>query len=66
MIVEIKTVTRLLPIHDAQLLNYLKATGVPLGLLLNFGPRPSFHRKVNSEGSVRVHPRPSALVRGKE
>jgi len=36
VIVELKTVERLLPIHEAQLLSYLKLSGKPLGLLLNF------------------------------
>jgi GxxExxY protein len=34
---EIKAVERLIPAHEAQLLNYLKATGIKIGLLLNFG-----------------------------
>ena len=36
VIVEIKTVDRLQKIHEAQLLNYLKATGLHVGLLVNF------------------------------
>ncbi len=36
LVVEIKTVEKLLPIHDAQLLTYLKLSGVRTGLLLNF------------------------------
>lgn len=36
-IVEVKAVDRLLPIHQAQVLAYLKLSGCPLGLLLNFG-----------------------------
>jgi GxxExxY protein len=36
MNVEIKAATNLLKAHQAQLLNYLKATGVPVGLLVNF------------------------------
>jgi GxxExxY protein len=36
LIVEIKAVERLLPIHNAQLLSYLKLTGIRTGLLLNF------------------------------
>ena len=46
LLVEIKSVKALSPIHDAQLLNYLKATGLRLGLLVNFGPRPQFRRRV--------------------
>ena len=36
MIVEIKSVEALAPIHEAQLLTYLKLTGVKIGLLINF------------------------------
>jgi GxxExxY protein len=36
VIVEIKAATNLLKAHQAQLLNYLRATGVPVGLLVNF------------------------------
>ena len=36
VIIELKTVDQLLKIHDAQLLNYLKATGIKVGLLINF------------------------------
>lgn len=35
-VVEIKTFERLLPVHDAQLLTYLKLSGLRTGLLLNF------------------------------
>jgi GxxExxY protein len=45
VIVEVKAVKRLLPEHEAQLLNYLKATPYEVGLLLNFGPRPEIRRK---------------------
>lgn len=37
IIVEIKAVTQILPEHEAQILNYLKATNVRLGILVNFG-----------------------------
>lgn len=47
LIVEIKSVQALAAAHEAQLLNYLKATGVRVGLLLNFGPKPQFRRRVN-------------------
>ena len=36
VILELKTVERLDKIHEAQLLNYLRATGIPIGLLVNF------------------------------
>ena len=36
VIIEVKTVGKLDKIHEAQLLNYLKATGIHLGLLVNF------------------------------
>ncbi|MBC7248927.1 MAG: GxxExxY protein [Anaerolineae bacterium] len=36
VVVEIKAVERLLPIHEAQLLTYLKLGGWPIGLLINF------------------------------
>jgi len=36
VVVELKTVDQLLPIHEAQLLSYLKSTGIRLGLLINF------------------------------
>jgi GxxExxY protein len=39
VIVEIKSVEQLTPIHDAQLITYLRLTGYPLGLLLNFNVR---------------------------
>jgi len=45
VIVEVKAVRRLLEEHEAQLLNYLKATSYEVGLLLNFGPKPEIKRK---------------------
>jgi GxxExxY protein len=36
IVVEFKTVEALLPVHDAQLLSYLKLSGMPVGLLINF------------------------------
>ncbi len=36
LVLELKTVERLLPVHEAQLLTYLKLSGIHTGLLLNF------------------------------
>jgi GxxExxY protein len=46
ILVEIKAVKSLMPEHEAQLLNYLKATPYEVGLLLNFGPQPQQMRRV--------------------
>ena len=37
VIVELKSVTNILPIHEAQLVNYLTCTGIDDGILVNFG-----------------------------
>jgi GxxExxY protein len=36
LVVEIKAVTEILPIHQAQIISYLRATDIPVGLLINF------------------------------
>ena len=68
VIVEIKAAKAISVEHEAQLLNYLKATQLEVGLVLNFGPKAEFKRmafdnsrKVRSwlkSASIRVHPRP--------
>ena len=45
VIVEIKAARQLAEEHEAQLLNYLKATDIEVGLLLNFGFKPEIKRK---------------------
>lgn len=40
IIVELKAVKQIAPEHEAQILNYLKASGMKLGLLINFGAYP--------------------------
>ena len=48
VILELKSVRDLHPAHSAQLVNYLKATGIEVGLLLNFGESVEIKRKVFS------------------
>jgi GxxExxY protein len=56
VIVELKAVRALTPDHYAQLINYLNATGIDVGLLVNFGnPKlqyKRFHRKRPQEGEM--------------
>lgn len=51
IIVEIKAVKEIAPEHKAQVINYLKASGLRLGLLVNFGsyPKVSIERLINFE-----------------
>ena len=51
IIIELKAVSTLLEIHVAQLLNYLKATGLEHGLLINFGSEKFQCRKIVRKGS---------------
>jgi GxxExxY protein len=58
VILELKVARGLHAGHDAQLLNYLRATGVEVGLLLNFGPKPQVRRLILDArpGRIRVDP----------
>jgi GxxExxY protein len=44
VLLELKAARALDPSHEAQLLNYLRATEIEVGLLLNFGVKPEFKR----------------------
>lgn len=46
VIVEVKAVKDLAPEHEVQLVNYLKATGIEVGLLLNFGRSVEVKRRI--------------------
>ena len=49
VILELKAVSQLTKAHEIQLVNYLKATDMEVGLLLNFGPKPEFKRRFFSK-----------------
>lgn len=46
VIIEAKAAEALVEEHEFQLINYLKATEIEVGLLLNFGKEPNFKRKI--------------------
>lgn len=48
IIIELKAAENLCEEHEFQLINYLKATDIEVGLLLNFGKKPEFKRKAFS------------------
>jgi GxxExxY protein len=49
VIVKLKVASRIEAIHEMQLVNYLKATGINLGLVINFGTKVEVKRKINME-----------------
>ncbi|HZS26143.1 MAG TPA: GxxExxY protein [Candidatus Angelobacter sp.] len=59
VLLELKAAKALDASHEAQILNYLRATNIEVGLLLNFGPKPHFKRFVfeNNRKGIRVHSR---------
>ena len=54
VIVEVKAAEAIKDEHEAQLLNYLKATKVEIGLILNFGPEARFVRKIFTNEKKRM------------
>ena len=46
VILELKAVIQIIDDHEAQLLNYLRATNIEVGYVLNFGSKAEFKRKV--------------------
>ena len=56
VIIELKAHECIIEEHENQLINYLKATEIEVGLLLNFGPKPEFKRKVFENVRKRMSP----------
>lgn len=55
IILELKAAECLIMEHELQLINYLRATDIELGLLLNFGKKPEFRRKIfSNERSANI------------
>ncbi|MDB5307644.1 MAG: hypothetical protein JWO38_1846 [Gemmataceae bacterium] len=56
VILELKAADEFCPAHEAQLLNYLKASSAEVGLLLDFGPKPRVKRLAFSTDRKRSRP----------
>lgn len=54
IILELKASETILEEHEIQLFNYLKASPIEIGLVLNFGKKPAFVRKVFSNASKNL------------
>jgi GxxExxY protein len=60
LIVEVKTAPEIQEFHRVQLLHYLKATDIEVGLIVNFGREPKFRRQVyENSRKLRHYPEPS-------
>jgi GxxExxY protein len=63
VIVEVKSTKSLDESANRQLSHYLKGSGLKVGLLLHFGPRPKFYRKINDwPGDERNNSNPAVPV----
>jgi GxxExxY protein len=61
VLVEAKACPKLNPLHEAQTLNYLRATSLEVGLLVNFGSRAQFRRLLfDNLRKIRPHSVPEA------
>ena len=56
VILELKATSDFVAANESQLLNYLKASSIEIGLLLNFGPKPKFKRFVFDNDRKRSRP----------
>ena len=55
IVLELKAAEAIAPEDEAQLLNYLKATEIELGFVLNFGPKPQFIRRIFTNDMKMSH-----------
>jgi GxxExxY protein len=62
VLLELKAVRTLESAHEAQLLHYLRATEIEVGLLLNFGTRPQFRRLLFDNFRKRIRENPCESV----
>ncbi len=60
MIIELKAADAICEEHEYQLLNYLKATDIRVGLLLNFGKKAEIKRKIFLNEHKKINQRKSA------
>ena len=58
VIIEIKAGEALVYEHECQLINYLRATNIEVGLLLNFGKKPEFRRKYFTNDRKKIYLNP--------
>ena len=55
IILELKTVASVLPIHEAQIYNYLAITGIDIGYILNFGENRTYRRFLRKGANIQNH-----------
>jgi GxxExxY protein len=60
VLLELKTVEKIVRAHEAQVLNYLRSTALELGLILNFGPQPQIRRLVLDNARKRLRAQQTA------
>ena len=63
ILIELKTAETLVHAHEAQVLNYLRATQLEVALLFNFGPKPQVRRLLfdNDRKRLKAHPAGGSL-----
>jgi GxxExxY protein len=62
VIIELKAVSQLIEAHIAQLMHYLRATEIEVGLVMNFGQRPEFKRRAFDNARKKTHNQSQSLI----